>query len=80
MRTIIDYKDYGSIYLKINQLMNERGITISKMVKLSGLHHNVVQRYYHNKTERYDTDVLAKFCYILECDISDVLFYLPSIK
>lgn len=70
--------DYGTVQLCIENLMKKKQISVSKMVKLTGLHHKVVMRYYNNEAERYDADVLAKFCYVLECSISDIIIYNPS--
>lgn len=76
MKTLIDYvDDFGKVTLSVDKLMDAKGISTSKMVKLTGLHHKVIQRYYDNRAERYDREVLAKFCYVLECDISDILTY-----
>ena len=75
MRSLIHYKDFGNISLNIGELMDSRGISVSKIVKITGMHHNVVQRYYDNSANRYDAEVLAKFCYVLECDIVDIFSY-----
>ena len=41
---------------------------------------NCIKKYYDNTITRYDSDVLAKFCFVLECDISDIISYIPKIK
>jgi putative transcriptional regulator len=75
MKSLISFKDYGSIRLNIGNLMECKGISISKMVKLTGMHHKVILRYCNNEASRYDADILAKFCYVLDCDVYDVLQY-----
>ena len=75
MRTLINFNNYGNIQLNLKKIMDAKDITISKMVTLSGMHHKVIERYYNNIANRYDSEVLAKFCYILECNITDILTY-----
>lgn len=69
------YKDYGKIVFDLKTIMDKKGITISKIVKITGLHHKVVRRYYEGTVERYDKDVLAKFCFVLDCKLSDIMYY-----
>lgn len=73
MRSLVQYKDFGNVSLVVGKIMREKDISISKMVKMTGLHYNVVQRYFDNLSSRYDAEALAKFCYVLECDIADIL-------
>lgn len=68
-------EDYGKIIFDISKIANKRNLTPTKIVKLTGLHHNVVNKYLEGKVVRYDGDTLAKFCYILNCDVSDIMYY-----
>ena len=54
------YKDYGDIIFDIKTVMDKKGITVSQVVKKTGLHHKVVRRYYDGTVVRYDKDVLSK--------------------
>lgn len=80
MRSIFYFESCGKVLLKVDKLMDKNNISINKMVKLTGLHHKVVQRYYDNSANRYDNEVLSKFCYVLECDIADILCYIPPVQ
>ena len=75
----IDYKtDYGIVYLKVKDVMDEKGITINTLSKLANIKYETAKKYYYNKNFIYNGEVLAKFCYILNCKIEDILVYEPS--
>ena len=44
--SIIIYRDYGDIVFDIKTIMDMKGITINQVVKKTGLHHQVIRRYY----------------------------------
>lgn len=55
--------------------MEKKGITITQVVKKTGLHHQVIKRYYNRTVERFDKDVLSKLCYVIDCDLNDIMYY-----
>ncbi len=75
MNSVIIYADYGEIHLDIKTMMKKRNLTRTMLAKRTGLHHQIIDRYYNNTIARYDKDVLAKICFILECNLSDILYY-----
>lgn len=72
--------DYGYIEFNIKNIMNKRGISVNQLVRRTGLHHNVVKRYYNGENQKYDSDVLAKLCYVLNCKLSDIIYYVKPTK
>ena len=61
---------------KLAEIMDAKGITRNKMRSLTGVKYEVVDRYYKaENVERVDLDFLAKACYVLDCQISDLLEY-----
>ncbi len=76
MKQNIKYEtNFGKTYLCIKEKMDECGISISEMSHLTGVTYDAVKNYYKNNVFIYNGDILAKFCYVLECDISDILKY-----
>ena len=59
--------------LCLREIMDERNITRYQLAKRAEIHYPTIDRYYKNKTVRYDNDVLLKICLDLDCDISDIL-------
>ncbi|MBE6152731.1 MAG: helix-turn-helix transcriptional regulator [Firmicutes bacterium] len=72
--------NYGKVKLCIKDKMDEKNISISKMSRLSGLKYDVVLNYYYNRIHIYNADILAKFCYVLDCPISTLVIYEKPIK
>ena len=72
---IVGTNDYGKIKLNLKKLMDEKNITIKNMSRYSNVRYEIVRKYYNNESFWYDGDALAKFCYVLECEIDDLLVY-----
>ena len=75
MNSVIVYVDYGDIHFDIKTMMKKRNLTKTMLAKRTGLHHQIIDRYYEKSISRYDKDVLAKICFILECELSDIMYY-----
>lgn len=75
---IIRYIDYGKIDFDITQIMKQKNISKNQLAKKTGLHHQVIERYMNGTITRFDSDVLARLCYILECSIEDIMVYIKS--
>ena len=79
MRGIAEIKDYGKVIVKLKAQMDQKGISIYQMSKLTNLKYTTIKYYYNNEPlTRFDSDVLAKICYVLECRIEDILEYVPE--
>lgn len=75
---IIQYevRDYGRIRVKLAEVMNSRGITRNRLRTLTGVKYDVIDRYYKGANViMADLDFLAKVCFVLDCEIEDLLEY-----
>ena len=68
---------YGKIVIRVNELIEQKGISKNKLCHRAEMQHTQLNNFCKNEITRLDTDVLARLCYALECDISDLLQYLP---
>ena len=68
-------RNYGKIKINIKKIMDVKKITRNRLSVLTGATYNVINRYYNNDISRVDLDVLARICYVLECNVSDFLEY-----
>lgn len=78
LKGIISYhtEEYGRIRVKLAEVLDSRGITRNRLRTLTGAKYDVIDRYYKaNNVVMADLDFLAKVCYVLECDIQDLLEY-----
>ena len=75
LRSVVNLNSYGSISIHLKELIEQRGITRYRLAKLADTRLEVVEKWCSGTVERIDSDVLARFCYILDCDITDIIQY-----
>lgn len=73
--SIIVRKDYGNISFRFGELMDAKNINRNQLAKRAGIRFEVAKRFYDGSIERMDMDVLARVCYVLDCDVADVICY-----
>lgn len=70
--------EYGSVKVKLAEVMERHGITKNRLHILTGVKYDVVDRYYKGcNISMADLDFLAKVCFVLDCKIGDLLEYIP---
>lgn len=75
LRSVVNLSSYGSISIHLKDLIEEKGITRYRLAKLADTRFEVVEKWCSGTIERIDCDVLARFCYILDCSITDIIEY-----
>ena len=75
LRSVINISSYGNISVHLRELIEAKGITRYRLAKLADTRFEVVEKWCSGSVERIDSDVLARFCFILNCDISDIIKY-----
>ena len=73
--SVLLMRDYGCISYHFNEVMDAKQISRNKLATLTGIRFEVANRLYNGTIERMDMDVLARVCFALDCEISDVLRY-----
>ena len=74
-RKILSVRDYGHVTLRLQELLEARGLKRNQVASAMGVRFEVVDKWYKGEISRLDTDILARLCYVLECDVSDILSY-----
>ena len=69
VRECIDFH----IELRVKFLMDQKDINIAEMARVSGLRYETVKSYYNDEIVMIDRFVIAVFCKVLKCKLSDVL-------
>ena len=75
LRSVVNLGSYGKITIHLKELIEEKGITRYRLAKLADTRFEVVEKWCSGTVERIDSDVLARFCYILDCEITDIIKY-----
>lgn len=69
--------NYGTIRIKLDELIKDAGISKNKLSHRAEMQRSQINHYCNNEISRLDVDVLARICTVLECDISDLLEFVP---
>ena len=72
--------EYGRIEIKIGQKLKEKGLSKNKFSQRAELQRTQLNKYINNEVVLLNIDVLARMCSVLDCDISDILEFIPSKK
>ena len=75
LRSIVNFNSYGTVSIHLKELLEAKGITRYRLAKLADTRFEVVEKWCSGTVERIDSDVLARFCYILNCEITDIIKY-----
>lgn len=74
-KSIIKLLEYGKIEVRLKEIIDAKKITRNYLSKATNTRYEVINKWYNNKVERLDLDVLARICYVLECKPEDILKY-----
>lgn len=69
--------DYGNIRFKLKDIMEKRNISMNQLSFRAEMQRTQLRNYRDNKIQRLDVDILLRLCYVLECDLSDLIEYVP---
>ena len=67
--------DYGFVRLKLMDIIHEQNISINKLACRAEMQRTQLKAYMKNEVQRVDLAILARLCYVLDCDITDLLEY-----
>lgn len=68
--------EFGYIKLKLKSYLDSHNITRNALSKKTGVKYQTIDKYYKSITvDRADLTLLAKICYVLKCEIIDLLEY-----
>ena len=68
---------YGKIRIKLDELLKKSGMSKNKLSQRAEMQGTQLNHYCNNTITRLDTDVLARLCTVLDCEIGDLLEFVP---
>ena len=72
--------EYGEIKIRLNELLESRNVSLNQLSFRAEMQRNQLRKYRDNKIQRLDIDILLRLCYVLECDLADLIEYIPPHK
>ncbi len=78
VKSIIQEVQYGIINIKLDDIMNKRGISTYELSNKANVRFQTVKALRENTATRIDFDVLAKICYALDIEVKDIIEYVQS--
>lgn len=73
-------KEYGEIKIHLKELIEEKGVSLNQLSYRTEMQRTQLRNYRDNKIQRLDIDILKRLCYVLECNLTDLIEYIPPKK
>ena len=70
-------ESYGKILIHLDDILKERNISLNQLSFRAEMQRTQLKHYYDNTIQRLDIAVLSRLCYALNCDLNDLLEYIP---
>lgn len=67
----------GEIKIHLKELLEKRNISLNQLSFRAEMQRTQLRNYRDNKIQRLDIDILLRLCYVLECDLSELIEYIP---
>lgn len=67
--------EYGHLHLRINEILEEKGISKNKICKDLDIPRTNFNKYCRDGVTRFDTGLICKLYWYLEIEISDLIVY-----
>ncbi|MBQ7975808.1 MAG: helix-turn-helix transcriptional regulator [Clostridia bacterium] len=55
--------------------MDENNINRNALARRVNTRFEVIDKWYRNDVEKIDLDILARICFVLKCEVKDILNY-----
>ena len=59
----------------MKSLLDKKGISRNKLCTIIATNYDLVNRYYNNRVIGIYIDFIVKICFLLNCDINDIMKY-----
>lgn len=69
--------DCGKIQIRLKDILEQRNISLNQLSFRAEMQRTQLRNYRDNKIQRLDIDILRRLCYVLECNLTDLIEYIP---
>lgn len=74
-KELFTFRHYGHIEIDIRRYMNQKQITRNALARAINTRFEVVDKWYNGHVEKIDADILARICFVLDCEPGDIIRY-----
>ena len=68
---------YSDIKIHLAEIFEEKNISLNQLSFRTEMQRTQLRNYRYNKIQRLDIDILKRLCYVLECNLTDLIEYIP---
>ena len=69
--------EYGTVRIKLEELIEESGLSKNMLSHRAEMQRTQINNCCKNRITRLDIDVLGRLCTVLNCEIGDLLEFVP---
>ena len=74
-RSLITINEYGKVRIRLKEILEARNISRYALSQAVHTRFEVIDKWCNEPISKLDLDVLARICYVLDCEVSDLLVY-----
>lgn len=74
-QSIISTVEYGAVEIHLSELIEQRGISKTRLAKLANTNYKNIKRLCDKEVQKVDLDIIARICFVLKCNLSDIMVY-----
>ena len=63
----------AEIRLYLDEILKEKKVSRYALAKATGTQYQIIDKYYKNRVERYDKDLILRMCLYLDCEPGDLI-------
>ena len=69
--------EFGTVKIHLEEVMKKSNISINKLSFRAEMQRTQLKKYCKNEVQRLDIAVLSRLCYALQCDLHELIEYIP---
>ena len=68
------------IKIRLSRILGDIRMTQAELAQKTGIRAATINEMYHELIERVNLDYLSRICKVLDCEVADILEYIPDKK
>lgn len=73
-------ESYGDIKIHLDEILKDKNVSLNQLSFRTEMQRTQLRNYRDGKIQRLDIDILKRLCYVLECNLDDLIEYIPPEK